>query len=166
MPVTLNLVMQGNKTLIVTVAERETMEGSEAMKVKAYREELDLVGRVDRVIDRIYARDGKLYEPSGDPLPQDMADYIVKNMPYIVDGSSSIIQAFKFLSERKRTLSYAVNKDTIPYQEMEISDDAIMAILSMVFGKQNPSDTPEPEPADLDETLYRAPVPEDEDKEA
>ena len=165
MPVTLNLVMQGNKTLIVTAAERETMEGSEAMKVKAYHEELDLVGRVDRVIDQVYARDGKLYEPSGDPLPQDMTDYIVKNMPYIVDGSSSIIQAIKFLNARKRTLSYAVNKDTIPYQEMEISDDAIMAILSMVFGKQNPSDTPEPESADLDETLYRAPVPEDEDEE-
>ena len=165
MPVTLNLVTQGNKALIITAAERETIEGGEVMKVKAYREELDLVGRVDRVIDRIYARDGKLYEHSGDPLPQDMADYIVKNMPYIVDGSSSIIQAFKFLSERKRTLSYAVNKDTIPYQEMEISDDAIMAILSMVFGRQNPSDTPESEPADLDETLYRAPVPEDEDEE-
>lgn len=165
MPVTLNLVMQGNKTLIVTAAERETMEGSEAMKVKAYREELDLVGRVDRVIDRVYARDGKLYEPSGDPLPQDMIDYIVKNMPYIVDGSSSIIQAIKFLNARKRALSYAVNKDTIPYQEMEISDDAIMAILSMVFGKQNPSDTAEPKPADLGETLYRTSVPEDEDEE-
>ena len=158
MSITLNLVTQGNNALIVTAAERETMEGSEAMKVKAYREELDLVGRVDRVIDRVYARDGKLYEPSG--------DYIVKNMPYIVDGSSSIIQAFKFLSERKRTLSYAVNKDTIPYQEMEISDDAIMAILSMVFGRQNPSDTPEPESADLDETLYRISVPEDKDEEA
>ena len=165
MSVTLNLVTQGKKALIVTAAERETMEGSEAMKVKAYREELDLVGRVDRVIDRVYARDGKLYEPSGDPLPQDMTDYIVKNMSYIVDGSSSIIQAIKFLNARKRTLSYAVNKDTIPYQEMEISDDAIMAILSMVFGKQNPSDTAEPESADLDETLYRTPVPEDEDEE-
>lgn len=166
MSVTLNLVTQGKKALIVTAAERETMEGSDAMKVKAYREELDLIGRVDRVIDRVYARDGKLYEPSGDPLPQDMIDYIVKNMPYIVDGSSSIIQAIKFLNARKRTLSYAVNKDTIPYQEMEISDDAIMAILSMVFGKQNPSDTPEPESADLDETLYRTPVPEDKDEEA
>lgn len=165
MPVTLNLVTQGNKALIVTAAERETMEGSEAMKVKAYREELDLVGRVDRVIDRVYARDGKLYEPSGDPLPQDMTDYIVKNMPYIVDGSSSIIQAFKFLSERKRTLSYAVNKDTIPYQELDISDDAIMAILSMVFGKQNSSNTPEPEPMDAGETIYRTSVPEDEDEE-
>ena len=163
MSVTLNLIMQGNKALIVTAAERENMEGGEVMK--AYREELDLIDRVDRVVGRIYARDGKLYEPSGDPLPQDMTDYIVKNMPYIVDGSSSIIQAFKFLSERKRTLSYAINKDTIPYQEMEISDDAIMAILSMVFGRQNSSDTPEPEPADLDETLYRAPVPEDEDEE-
>ena len=90
---------------------------------------------------------------------------IVKNMPYIVDGSSSIIQAIKFLYARKRTLSYAVNKDTIPYQELEISDDAIMAILSMVFGKQNPSDTAEPKPADLGETLYRTSVPEDEDEE-
>ena len=165
MSITLNLVTQGNTALIVTAAERETMEGSEAMKVKAYREELDLVGRVDRVIDRVYARDGKLYEPSGDPLPQDMIDYIVKNMPYIVDGSSSIIQAIKFLNARKRTLSYAVNKDTIPYQELEISDDAIMAILSMVFGKQNPSDTSKPEPMELGETIYRTPIPEDEDEE-
>lgn len=166
MSVTLNLVTQGNKALIVTAAERETIEGGEVMKAKAYREELDLIDRVDRVIDRVYARDGTLYEPSGDPLPQDMTDYIVKNMPYIVDGSSSIIQAIKFLNARKRTLSYAVNKDIIPYQELEISDDAIMAILSMVFGKHNPSDTPESEPADLDETLYRAHVPEDEDEEA
>lgn len=164
MPVTLNLVTQGNKALIVTAAERETIEGGEVMKAKAYREELDLIDRVDRVIDRVYARDGKLYEPSGDPLPQDMTDYIVKNMPYIVDGSSSIIQAIKFLNARKRTLSYAVNKDTIPYQELEISDDAIMAILSMVFGKQNPSDTPEP--MDASETIYRTSVPEDEDEEA
>ena len=165
MSVTLNLVTQGNKALIVTAAEREAIEGGEVMKAKAYREELDLIDRVDRVVDRVYACDGKLYESSGNPLPQDMTDYIIKNMPYIVDGSSSTIQAIKFLYARKRTLSYAINKDTIPYQELEISDDAIMAILSMVFGKQNPSGISEPEPMDIGETLYRTPVPEDEDEE-
>lgn len=163
MPVTLNLIMQGNKALIVTTAERENMEGGEVMK--AYREELDLIDRVDRVVGRIYARDGQLYEHSGNPLPQDMADYIVKNMPYIIDGSSPVIRAIQFLYDRRKEVSRIINEDIVPYQELEISDDAIMAILSMVFGKQNPSDTSEPKSMELGETIYRTPIPEDEDEE-
>ena len=163
MPATLNLVMQGNKALIVTSAERENMEGGEVMK--AYREELDLIDRVDRVVGRIYDRDGQLYEHSGNPLPQDMADYIVKNMPYIIDGSSPVIRAIQFLYDRRKEVAHFINEGTVPYQELEISDDAIMAILSMVFGKQNPSDTSDSEPMNLGETIYRTPVPEDEDEE-
>ena len=164
MPVTLNLITQGNKALIVTAAERENMEGGEIMK--AYHEELDLIDRVDRVIGRIDTHDGQLYVHGGEALPQDMADYIVKNLPYVIDGSSTVIQALHFLYDRKKELSHIINEDTVPYHELEISDDAIIAILSMVFGKQNPSDTSEPEPMDLGGTIYRTLIPEDEDEEA